>query len=55
MKQSIIEFIEKSLQDIYGISIPELESLIEVPSNTKLGDFSLPCFSLAKKLKRTRK
>ena len=30
----------------------ELEKLIEVPKDSKMGDFSFPCFSLSKKLKK---
>ena len=30
----------------------ELEGLIEIPSNSEMGDYAFPCFSLSKKLKK---
>lgn len=55
MKQQIAKLIEIGLQDIYGISFPDTESYIEIPSNIELGDYSLPCFTLAKTLKKSPK
>jgi|GEM_PF-4766958 hypothetical protein len=31
MKQKVIDFVKQSLEDIYGLENPEIESLIEVP------------------------
>ncbi len=55
MKQNIINFINNGLQDVYDITLPDVESYIEIPSNIELGDFSLPCFTLAKSLKKSPK
>lgn len=55
MKQKVVNLIEIGLHDIYGISLPDTENYIEIPSNIELGDFSLPCFTLAKTLKRSPK
>ncbi|MDF2543389.1 MAG: arginyl-tRNA synthetase [Herbinix sp.] len=55
MKQKVIHLIEHSLQDIYGISLPDTENYVEIPTNIELGDFSLPCFTLAKTLKKSPK
>lgn len=35
------------------MTVAELAPLIEIPSNEKLGDFALPCFQLAKKLRKS--
>ncbi len=51
MKQKVVNLIKISLNDMYGISLPDIESNIDIPSNIELGDFTLPCFTLAKTLK----
>ncbi len=53
MKQKVVNLIKLGLRDIYDISLPDIESYIEIPSNIELGDFSLPCFTLAKTLKKS--
>ena len=35
------------------ISKQELLDLVAVPPDTSMGDFSIPCFSLAKKLRKS--
>ena len=35
-----------------GLKNSELEELIEIPKDSKRGDYSFPCFSLSKKLKK---
>jgi len=37
------------------LSKKELNELIEIPRNPKMGDYALPCFSLAKKFKKNPK
>ena len=38
--------------NVEGVSSAELYSFIEVPPNTDMGDYALPCFKLAKALRR---
>lgn len=47
-KQKIADQISK----VTNISQEEIYGYIEVPSNEKMGDFSFPCFKLAKTLKK---
>ena len=47
-KQIIAEKISK----ITNIDAKTLESYIEVPKDTKNGDYAFPCFKLAKDLKK---
>ncbi len=42
--------IAKGLKKVTNIE--EIESYIEIPSNKEMGDYSLPCFKLAKELKK---
>ncbi len=44
--------IAKRINAITNIDVASLESYIEVPPNTELGDFAFPCFKLAKELKK---
>ena len=44
--------IAKSISKITNIQTEELESYIEVPKDTNNGDYSFPCFKLAKSLKK---
>ncbi len=39
--------------NIDGVSVAELASYIEVPPETSLGDYALPCFKLAKLLRKS--
>lgn len=55
MKQKVVNLIEVGLQDIYGITLPEIEKSIEISPSIDLGDFSLPCFTFAKMLKKSPK
>jgi arginyl-tRNA synthetase len=41
------------LKDQVDLPTNELESLVEVPPDEKLGDYAFPCFLLSKKLKRS--
>ena len=45
--------ISEELEKVVNISKKELESYIEVPKDTKNGDYSFPCFKLAKELKKS--
>ena len=44
--------IAKRINAITNVDVASLESYIEVPPNTDLGDFAFPCFKLAKELKK---
>ena len=51
----MIDFKEKiaeELAKVVDIDKKELETYIEVPKDTKNGDYSFPCFKLAKELKK---
>jgi arginyl-tRNA synthetase len=47
-----IEAIITILKERVDLPIEELESLVEVPPDEKLGDYAFPCFVLSKKLKK---
>jgi len=47
MKDKVILALNKT-----GLEKAELEKLIEIPPSSNLGDYSFPCFILAKKLKK---
>jgi arginyl-tRNA synthetase len=44
--------IAKSLAKVTKLKESEIESLIEIPPNSEMGDYAFPCFILAKKLKK---
>ena len=50
MKKILSNMIMKYLD---GISENEIEQLLEIPPEPNMGDYSLPCFSLAKKLRKS--
>jgi len=47
MKEEVIKSV-----GFLKLNKKELEELIEIPRNLKMGDYALPCFSLAKKLRK---
>jgi arginyl-tRNA synthetase len=42
--------ISKMISNEIGLSIREVDNMLEVPPKDEMGDFAFPCFSLAKKL-----
>ena len=44
--------LSKKISSITNVEVAELETYIEIPPNSEMGDFSLPCFKLAKELKK---
>ncbi|MFV0518502.1 MAG: arginine--tRNA ligase [Aminipila sp.] len=48
-KQKIAEII---CEKVDGLSIEEVMEMIEVPADTKMGDYAFPCFKLAKTLRK---
>ena len=49
MKKKLCNEVAKMLE---GISYEQLLELIEIPADEKMGDFAIPCFSLAKKWRK---
>jgi arginyl-tRNA synthetase len=49
MKQKIVELIEKNVE---GLTLDDINSLIEIPPKPELGDFAFPCFRLAKTMRK---
>lgn len=47
------EKIANIIKNIVAININELENFIEIPPNGEMGDYSFPCFKLAKELKKS--
>ncbi len=47
-KQEIIKIIKKEV----SLSSSQIDSLLEIPPDSKMGDFAFPCFSLSKELKK---
>ena len=45
--------ITKGIYNIVNIPQQELEKYIEIPPNSEMGDYSFPCFRLAKELKKS--
>jgi len=44
--------IAKSIAEVTNLEVNELESYIEIPPNSDLGDYAFPCFKLAKSLRK---
>ena len=47
-----IKELSRAISDASGITVDETLPLVEVPSDTSLGDFAFPCFKLAKNLRK---
>jgi hypothetical protein len=45
--------IAKLVAHASGIPLEDVESILEVPKDTNLGDYALPCFSFAKKMRKS--
>lgn len=48
-KRQIAELLAEHVE---GLSVDELERLIEIPTDTKMGDYAFPCFRLAKAMRK---
>ena len=46
------EEIAKAIANVTKLEIKEIEEYIEMPPNEEMGDYSFPCFRLAKTLKK---
>ncbi len=49
MKAQIAECLTPHIE---GLSKEEIEKMIEIPSDTKMGDYAFPCFRLAKTMRK---
>lgn len=47
------EKIAKYINKLVNVDIERLKSFIEIPPNCEMGDYSFPCFRLAKELKKS--
>ena len=48
-KKEISELLSKELPDLY---LEEIKDMIEVPQDSKMGDYAFPCFRLAKTMRK---
>jgi len=46
------QIIAKEISNSTNIPLNKIINYVEVPSDEKMGDFSFPCFKLAKELKK---
>ncbi len=51
MKNEIIQILHKELSEFF--TLEDLTRVIETPPNDEMGDFALPCFSLAKQFRKS--
>jgi len=49
MKQLIVKILKKEVK----LPEKEIDSLIEIPPNSEMGDFAFPCFTLSKEFKKS--
>ncbi|MCQ2547545.1 MAG: arginine--tRNA ligase [Clostridia bacterium] len=48
-KQEIAKILDDKLVDL---SLEEIENMLEIPADSKMGDFAFPCFKLARTLRK---
>lgn len=48
-KEEIAKLIAQQME---GLALSDIEGMIEVPQDTKMGDYAFPCFKLAKTLRK---
>lgn len=48
-KKKVAEII---CEEVEGLTLEEVMSMVEVPTDTKMGDYAFPCFKLAKTLRK---
>ncbi len=48
-KEEIAKLIAENIE---GLSLEEIQSMVEVPTDAKMGDYAFPCFKLAKTLRK---
>ncbi len=47
------EIIAKKIAKVVNLEEQEIQEYIEIPPNQEMGDYSFPCFKLAKSLKKS--
>ena len=48
-KEKIAQLLATAVE---GLTVEELQNMIEVPADSKMGDYAFPCFKLAKVLRK---
>ena len=48
-KEKIAQLLSTAVE---GLTVEELQNMIEVPADSKMGDYAFPCFKLAKVLRK---
>lgn len=48
-KEEIAKLISEQVE---GLTVEEIQSMLEVPTDSKMGDYAFPCFKLAKALRK---
>ena len=54
-KQSIAQAVAAAAQSAFGELAPDavqIEAMLELPPDSAMGDYALPCFKLAKTLRK---
>ena len=49
MKKTICKYLSEKITDV---STEEFLKIMEIPPEEKMGDYALPCFALAKKMRK---
>ena len=47
-----VEISKLIAEQVADLTAEEIQSMIEVPQDTKMGDYAFPCFKLAKTLRK---
>ncbi|NMA93047.1 MAG: arginine--tRNA ligase, partial [Clostridiales bacterium] len=50
VKSKIAELLQEKIQ---SLTVDEIENMIEIPQDSSLGDYALPCFRFAKELRKS--
>lgn len=50
VKNKIAELLQEKIQ---SLTVEEIENMIEIPQDSSLGDYALPCFRFAKELRKS--
>ena len=48
-KEKIAQILDEAIE---GLTAEELQNMVEVPADNKMGDYAFPCFKLAKVLRK---
>mgnify|MGYP001416033380 CR=1 FL=1 len=53
MPNPFVEAIAEQVSKATGLAVAEVEDLLETPPNPEMGDYALPCFTLAKTVRKS--